>query len=49
MPGDEPEPIEVVPWPLCDLGALLQREDFNEARSVAAVLLLERYLREGSL
>lgn len=45
LPGDEPEPIEVVPWGLADLDALLAREDFDEARCVAALLLLERYLR----
>lgn len=49
LPGDEPEPIEVVPWRLADIDALLAREDFDEARCVAALLLLERYLRgEGA-
>jgi ADP-ribose diphosphatase len=45
LPGDEPEPLEVVAWPLSDLDALLGREDFDEARCVAALLLLERHLR----
>lgn len=45
LPGDEPEPIEVVPWRLPDLDVLLARDDFDEARCVAALLLLERYLR----
>lgn len=45
LPGDEPEPIEVVPWRLSDLDVLLARDDFDEARCVAALLLLERYLR----
>lgn len=39
LPGDEPEEIEVVPWPLADLHGLLAREDFTEARSVAALYL----------
>jgi ADP-ribose diphosphatase len=43
--GDEPEPIEVVPWPLGDLDALLAREDFSEARSIAALYLVRRFLR----
>lgn len=47
LPGDEPEPIEVVPWPLAELDALLARDDFDEARCVAALLLLERRLRCG--
>jgi ADP-ribose diphosphatase len=47
LPGDEPEPIEVVPWRLAELDALLARDDFDEARSVAALLLLERRLARG--
>jgi len=42
--GDEPEPIEVVPWHLDDLDALLERDDFSEARSIAALFLVRRYL-----
>lgn len=42
LPGDEPEPIEVVEWRLDDLDALLQRSDFVEARSIAALYLLNR-------
>jgi ADP-ribose diphosphatase len=44
LPGDEPEPIEAVPWPLADLDGLLRRDDFDEARSIAALWLLERFL-----
>jgi ADP-ribose diphosphatase len=43
-PGDEPEPIEVVPWPLADLDGLLVRDDFSEARSIAALFLVRRLL-----
>ncbi len=43
-PGDEPEPIEVVPWPLADPDGLLARPDFTEARSVAALFLVQRFL-----
>jgi len=42
--GDEPEPIEVVPWDLDDLDALLAREDFTESRSIAALFLVRRFL-----
>jgi ADP-ribose diphosphatase len=42
--GDEPEAIEVVPWRLNDLDALLMGEEFNEARSIAALCLLRRWL-----
>lgn len=44
LPGDEPEPIEVVPWPLSQLDRLLGQEDFREGRSLLAVLLLIREL-----
>ena len=40
LEGDEPEPLEVVPWKLSNLDALLERPDFVEARSLAALLLL---------
>lgn len=42
--GDEPEPLEVVHWPLSDALALLNEPDFNEARSVAALLLVKQHL-----
>ncbi len=44
--GDEPEPIEVVPWPLADLLALSRREDCSEARSIAALYLARDYLQQ---
>jgi len=42
--GDEPEEIEVVPWKLAKVTDLLQREDFNEARSIAALYMVREYL-----
>lgn len=45
LTGDEPEPLEVVPWKLADIDSLLAQPDFTEARSVAALLLLQRWLR----
>jgi ADP-ribose diphosphatase len=44
LPGDEPEPIAVVPWPLADPDGLLARGDFTEARSIAALFLVQRFL-----
>ncbi|EGV31991.1 NUDIX hydrolase [Thiorhodococcus drewsii AZ1] len=46
--GDEPEPIEVVPWRLSEIDALLARDDFDEARSIAALLLAMRVLNHGT-
>jgi ADP-ribose diphosphatase len=41
LTADEPEPIEVVPWPLDQLDALVERDDFAEARAVAALHLVQ--------
>lgn len=45
LPGDEPEPLEVVPWPLEQLEKLFAREDCTEARSIAALYLVRDYLK----
>ncbi len=44
--GDEPEPLEVVPWPLANLLELGLREDCTEARSLAALYLARDYLNQ---
>lgn len=44
--GDEPEPLEVVPWRWDNLDALLMRDDFTEARSIAALWLVKRHLQQ---
>lgn len=46
LEGDEPEPVEVIPWPLARVDDLLGREDFSEARSIAAIYLLKNYLSD---
>lgn len=49
LPGDEPEPPEVVEWPLSSYKELLARPDFSEARSIAALFLVRQWLNlEGS-
>ena len=45
IPGDEPEEIEVVPWSLDQLNDLIAREDFTEARSIAALFMIREKLR----
>lgn len=42
LEGDEPEPIEVVPWKIADFDRLLEQGDFTEARSIAAFYLLQK-------
>ncbi|MGL5046220.1 MAG: ADP compounds hydrolase NudE [Shewanella sp.] len=44
LEGDEPEPIDVVPWALTDWEALLDDVDFSESRSVSALFLAQKYL-----
>lgn len=45
LPGDEPEPIEVIPWAMDDLLALAMRDDCSEGRSLAALYLVRDYLQ----
>lgn len=44
-PGDEPEEIEVVPWRLADLPALCAQAECTEARSIAALFLVQNILQ----
>ncbi len=44
LAGDEPEPLEVVKWPLEKANELLNQTDFTEARSIAGLLLVQNYL-----
>lgn len=46
LPGDEPEPLEVIQWPLANAEQLLMREDFVEARCIAALFLAQKWLKE---
>ncbi|PWK84749.1 ADP compounds hydrolase NudE [Fulvimonas soli] len=44
LPGDEPEELEVVPWKLSELHALVARDDVTEGRSIAALFMAREYL-----
>ncbi len=44
LPGDEPEELEVVPWPLADLLTITAREDCTEGRTIAALYIARDYL-----
>jgi len=39
LPGDEPETLEVIEWPIDNLAELVQREDCTEGRSIAALYM----------
>lgn len=41
--GDEPEPLEVIHWPLDDWASLLEHPEFSEGRAYAALLLVMRH------
>ncbi|MGS2721109.1 ADP compounds hydrolase NudE [Paraglaciecola aestuariivivens] len=45
LPGDEPEPLEIVKWSMHKVPELLAQPDFKEARCVAALLLAEKCWR----
>jgi ADP-ribose diphosphatase len=44
LPGDEPEPLDVVPWKLAELDQLMLREDCSEGRSLAALFIVREVL-----
>jgi ADP-ribose diphosphatase len=44
LEGDEPEPLEVVPWRLDDLHRLILRDDVNDGRSIAALFIAREFL-----
>jgi len=44
LPGDEPEPLDVIPWRLDALHELILREDFSEGRCIAALYVAREWL-----
>ena len=46
LEGDEPEPLELVRWPLADLDALISSTEFSEARAIAALTLCKPLFME---
>ncbi|WP_305813016.1 ADP compounds hydrolase NudE [Photobacterium leiognathi] len=47
LEGDEPEPLDIVRWPLAQAEELLTHVDFSEARSITALFLaLKQLARE---
>ena len=49
LEGDEPEPLEVVKWPVKEYKMLLQQPDFKETRSIAALMLLIDHLSPSTI
>ncbi len=44
LPGDEPEPLVQIHWPIANMMALLDEPDFSEARNVSALFLAQAFL-----
>lgn len=44
LEGDEPEPLEVIPWKLDNIQGLLSTGECTEARSIAALYMARDYL-----
>jgi ADP-ribose diphosphatase len=44
LPGDEPEPLEVVPWALARLGELIALPECSEARTLAEMFIAREFL-----
>ncbi|WP_221075710.1 ADP compounds hydrolase NudE [Agarivorans aestuarii] len=49
LQGDEPEPLEVIKLPLDEIDNLYANPAFSEARSVASLLLLEKWLKQNKV
>ena len=46
LPGDEPEPPELVPWKLANLGELILQEDFSEGRTIAGLFIAREWMQQ---
>ena len=46
LEGDEPEPLEVVTWPLADIDELVIREDVTDGRTIAALYMAKHWLKD---
>ncbi|WP_415882794.1 ADP compounds hydrolase NudE [Neptuniibacter sp. QD34_54] len=45
LQGDEPEEMEVISWPLAEIGQLVASEDFTEGRAIAALYMARDFLK----
>jgi len=45
LEGDEPEELEVVPWPINDLQSLTARDDCTEGRTIAALYMARDHIQ----
>ena len=45
LEGDEPEPLDLIYWPLSEIDRLLAHPEFNEARAMTALFMVRDWLR----
>jgi len=46
LQGDEPEELEVIPWPMSNLSGLIARDDCTEGRTIAALYISREFLSQ---
>lgn len=46
LEGDEPEELPQTRWPIANIMALLEEDDFSEARNVSALFLVREWLTQ---
>jgi ADP-ribose diphosphatase len=49
LQGDEPEPLEVVAWPLENIDELVMRSDVTEGRAIAALYMAKYWLSQNKV
>lgn len=49
LAGDEPEPLEVVTWPLTKIDELIRCEAFHDARCIAGAYIIRDIINKGEL
>lgn len=47
LEGDEPEPLELVEWPIANLHELVMKDECTEGRAIAALYLAREYLENN--
>jgi len=47
LEGDEPEPLEVVKWPLSDIDNLVANPEFTEGRAIAGLYLARHFVQQN--
>ncbi|NKI35675.1 ADP compounds hydrolase NudE [Wenzhouxiangella sp. XN79A] len=48
LPGDEPEELQVIEWPIDDLVSLIRRDDCSEGRTIAALYMARDLLAQDA-